>query len=207
MDGPTPLKPDFTATYETEAPRIARYLAARCVLPDAVEDLVQAVFLGAWQHWETYEDRGYPVSAWLYAIAHSRLIDYRRRQCRAAEPLDETIGGSATYEDHVIARMDVRSFMERARLTSRQRQVLSLRYLSDLGNDEIAAALGLSVGVIKALLQRGRANLQQALESSANARTCRVCGDPLYACGLCLSHYWQAARRRQVPAAAFSPKT
>lgn len=48
-------------------------------LPGEVEDLVQESLLSINKHRHTYDPQQ-PVTAWLYAIAHYRLIDLPRRQ-------------------------------------------------------------------------------------------------------------------------------
>jgi RNA polymerase sigma-70 factor (sigma-E family) len=50
------------------------------------------------------------------------------------------------------------------RLTPRQREVLVLRYYSDLSEREIAAALGVSTGAVKSHASRGINNLRTELE-------------------------------------------
>ena len=49
------------------------------------------------------------------------------------------------------------------RLSRRQREVVAMRYLADLPEAEVAAALGCSVGTVKQHASRGLAALRAAL--------------------------------------------
>jgi len=53
------------------------------------------------------------------------------------------------------------------RLPRRQREAVALRYLVDLPDREVAAALGVSVGSVKVHLHRGLASLRSSLGSNA----------------------------------------
>lgn len=53
------------------------------------------------------------------------------------------------------------------RLPQRQREVLSMRYYLDLSEAEIAEALGISAGSVKAHAHRGLASLRNAMEAAS----------------------------------------
>lgn len=52
-----------------------------------------------------------------------------------------------------------------ARLPERQRAALTLRYVHDLDDDRIAAAIGCRPGNVRALLSRGRTALREHLDT------------------------------------------
>ena len=106
--------------------------------------------------------------AWVFTIAHHRLLDERRRQGRrpveiASElPPEET--GSDDAEESALQRLStqrVRQVLEK--LTPEQREVLLLRVFGDLTVDEVARLLGKSSGAIKALQRRGLEGVLLAL--------------------------------------------
>src|SRR5690606_7549763 len=56
----------FGVLYDRFQPEILRYLLVRVRDRDVAEDLVQQVFLKAWQAVPRYQHRGAPFRAWLY---------------------------------------------------------------------------------------------------------------------------------------------
>jgi RNA polymerase sigma-70 factor (ECF subfamily) len=106
--------------------------------------------------------------AWVHRITVRHALRWlrRRRSARRAElPLalllerDEPAAGEGADRDAVIA---ARQALGRAlaALPARQRVALALRYVHDLPDAEIAAALGCRTGTVHALLSRGRAKLR-----------------------------------------------
>src|SRR4029450_8167658 len=83
----------FTQIYERYAPAIYRYIYFRIGEAELAEDLQAEVFLRMLEGIHRYEDRGWPISAWLYRIAHDRTIDtMRRRRNPQHVPLEASRG-------------------------------------------------------------------------------------------------------------------
>jgi RNA polymerase sigma-70 factor (ECF subfamily) len=106
------------------------------------------------------------LQAYLYRVAHNWITDFYRRRTPPALPLDvELRAGTEADPQHATAQafelQRVRSALEL--LTSEQRQVVMLKYLEDLSNDEIAQTLGKPVGAVKALQHRALAALRRLL--------------------------------------------
>ena len=97
-----------------------------------------------------------PFSAWLMRIAHNRVIDhYRRSGLRRATPLDNAPplpSRDRDPQESVETFSDIQDLrVAMARLTDLQRQVLSLRFGSDLSIAETAYAMDRNEGAVKAL--------------------------------------------------------
>lgn len=157
----------FAQIYERYATPIYRYIYYRVGEIELAEDLRSEVFLRMFEDLDRYEDRGWPLSAWLYRIAHDRTIDsVRRRKARPVVPLDDWTGvceGPESTVDERIHREEVMRLLER--LTHEQRQVIQLRFLSDLSIQEVAQRTGRSEGAVKALQHRGIQSLARMLEA------------------------------------------
>src|ERR671929_1718081 len=92
----------FTQIYERYAPAIYRYIYFRLGEQEQAEDLQAEVFLRMFEGIHRYEDRGWPISAWLYRIARDRTIDIiRRRRNRQQVPL-ESWGGSCEGPENTV---------------------------------------------------------------------------------------------------------
>jgi RNA polymerase sigma-70 factor (ECF subfamily) len=107
--------------------------------------------------------------AWVHRITvrHAlRRLKRRRKAARAETPLallleDEEPAAAERYDrDAVLAAREALS-VALAELPAKQRLALALRYVHDLSDAEIAAALGCRTGTVHALLSRGRKALRR----------------------------------------------
>ena len=78
----------LTEIYQRYHPVIYRYIYQRVRDIELAEDIASEVFVRMLEGINRFEDRGWPISAWLYRIARDRSIDIIRRQSkRATMPL------------------------------------------------------------------------------------------------------------------------
>ncbi|MFT3863258.1 MAG: sigma-70 family RNA polymerase sigma factor [Solirubrobacterales bacterium] len=107
--------------------------------------------------------------AWVHRITvrHAMRRLKRDRSTRMVESplafLDEEGLRVAPPSGDIDSRLAARYALVGAlsRLPARQRMALALRYVHDLPDPEIAAALGCRVGTVRALLSRGRRSLRE----------------------------------------------
>jgi RNA polymerase sigma-70 factor (ECF subfamily) len=114
-----------------------------------------------------YEDRGWPISAWLYRIAHDRTVDtMRRRRSRQHVPLEAWSGTCEGPDSTVDVKLDHEELNEMLNdLTDEQRQVIRLRFMADMSVQEVAQKLGRTEGSVKALQHRGIQSLARRLSA------------------------------------------
>ena len=110
------------------------------------------------------------LKAYLYRVAHNWITD-RFRHARPETPLDQEINlpASEEVEPHntvadELERQELRHAL--ALLTPEQRQVITLKYLENLDNAEIAQALQKPVGAVKSLQHRALATLRRILDGN-----------------------------------------
>jgi RNA polymerase sigma-70 factor (ECF subfamily) len=134
------------------------------------EELTADVFVRMVERLHTYREQGRPILAWLYTIAHNRVIDHQRRQARQQWlPLDEALEAGEDAGPHQAAearenRANLLVALET--LTEAQRQVVLLKFMEDRSNAEIAAILGKDEGSVKSLQHRALASLRRVLTSN-----------------------------------------
>jgi RNA polymerase sigma-70 factor, ECF subfamily len=147
----------FGELYRIHLPAVARLVRFRLGGPD--EDAVAEVFLRAWRGIAGYRDRGVPFAAWLYGIARHIAVDELRKRGRV-EPV-ETLPDRG--EDPMTAELlTLHGAIER--LPTEQRQVIELKYLVGMSNDEVAAATGTTSGAVNAKQWRALRTLAGILE-------------------------------------------
>ncbi|GAB4110296.1 MAG: hypothetical protein OHK0050_04770 [Roseiflexaceae bacterium] len=142
--------------YQRYAALVYRYIYKRVGDAEVAEDLQSEVFVKMLESLPRYEERGLPFSAWLYRIAHSRIIDLiRRRRVRKHVALgdydmpDQRPSLLHSFAEHEALQQSL------ATLTNEQRQIIELRFWADLSYAEISARTGRSPQAIKALQHRG----------------------------------------------------
>jgi RNA polymerase sigma-70 factor (ECF subfamily) len=153
----------FAELYDRYVDSIFRYCYHRTGNREHAEDVTSAVFTRALESIADF--RGGSFRAWLFAIAHTVLINMNRRQREASLPIDfETADSMPTPEELAVAATGEDAVNEYLRvLPDTQRQVIELR-LAGLSGSEIAEALGRSVAAIKMLQLRAMKRLREHVE-------------------------------------------
>jgi RNA polymerase sigma-70 factor, ECF subfamily len=158
----------FDELYERYSPRVFGYLFQRLNgNAEEAEDLTADVFTRVYQKIDAFQPHGAPLSAWVFRIAHNRLIDAVRRRPRqvqvALEDAPEIISGPVFGGvNQEVALDEIKAGL--ARLTPEQRQVIELRFLEGRSLAETAAIAGRNEDAVKKLQARGLASLRRGME-------------------------------------------
>ena len=156
------------ALYDQHHAALFRYLFSRLGERQTAEDLTGDVFMRMLTALPHYQPSQTPFRAWLYRIARNRLIDhYRKEGPHTPVPLPQAEEQQDHTEDLGLLA-DQKMTTERvltalSQLEATQREVVALRFLSELSLQEVAETLEKSENAIKALQHRGLAALRQAL--------------------------------------------
>jgi RNA polymerase sigma-70 factor (ECF subfamily) len=158
----------FDELYSRYSPRVFGYLFQRLNgNAEEAEDLTADVFTRVYEKIDGFQPQGAPLSAWVFRIAHNRLIDSVRRRPRQTQVrLDDapelTSGPTFGSVDQQVALEQIKSGL--ARLTNEQRQVIVLRFLEGKSLAETAALVGRNEDAVKKLQARGLASLRRRIE-------------------------------------------
>jgi RNA polymerase sigma-70 factor (ECF subfamily) len=160
----------FEVLYRDLAPSVTGYLRLhRAVEPD---DLASETFIGVFTGLSGFSGDEAALRAWVFTIAHRRLVDDWRRRSRRPQVSDdpgdlaELYGGDV--EDDALVGVGTDTVHRLcAELPDDQRSVLLMRILADLTIEQVAQAMGRSVGATKALQRRGLRTLRARLETSS----------------------------------------
>ena len=162
----------FSKLYETYFDRVYRYVALKIGDRMEAEDITQQVFLNALKSISSYEIKETPFSAWLFRIAHNQMVDYLRKKTkRPSIPLEDAPPqtGGEDPEEITEDKFDIERVTEAAKtLTDLQREVISLRFASELSITEAARIMGKSEGAIKALQHSAILALRRSLLVTQN---------------------------------------
>ncbi len=122
------------------------------------EDVAQETVARALVRWTKV--REYP-HAWVARVSANMAIDVirrRRRERRSTGERHDRVAADA----FVGERIELVAALER--LPRRQRDVVVLRYVADIGEAEVAQQLGCSVGTVKQHASRGLSSLRAGLD-------------------------------------------
>jgi RNA polymerase sigma factor (sigma-70 family) len=158
----------WTAIYNDLAPSVLGYLRTRGA-PDP-EDLTGEVFLETVRDLHAFDGSERGFRAWVFTIAHHRLLDERRARARRpfevmSEEVIDAPDASSDAEDRILSSVEAeRAYRLIARLSPDQQDVLLLRTLGQMTIEEVARALGKRPGAVKQLQRRAIAALKRELE-------------------------------------------
>jgi RNA polymerase sigma-70 factor (ECF subfamily) len=156
----------FGPLYEHYVDRIYSYIYHRVGNVYDAEDLTSRVFFRAMSHVDTYVDKGYPFSAWLYRIAHNLIANWHRDRGRRPTVSDMVISSRPDEHPESVAQdEDERQLLTGAvaQLEPARRELLVLKFNEGLSNAEIGQVLGKSEGAIKSLYHRTLLQLRREL--------------------------------------------
>ncbi len=159
----------FGVLYERYVSRIYSYIYYRTGNQHDAEDLTARVFFRAMRHVENYKDRGLPLSAWLYRIAHNLVANWHRDNSRKKEiPLDEIIlvRHSGELPEAVLIENEEKENLLGVihRLPADRQQLIILKFVEHLSNAEIGQVMGRSEGAVKSLYHRTLLSLRDDYE-------------------------------------------
>ena len=142
---------------------------------DAAQDAAQETFIRAYQAISRFRGQS-TFYTWLYRIGVNVCLNAAQKEKRRVDTasLDDVIESKSISSDVIFSKKAPDSDIERIQLrehiqkvlqelTPDHRAVIVLKDLEDQSQEEIAEALGCSIGTVKSRLSRARAHLRDLL--------------------------------------------
>ncbi|OYT75562.1 MAG: RNA polymerase subunit sigma-24 [Armatimonadetes bacterium JP3_11] len=162
------------------ADRLYNYIVRLVGNPTDAEDLLQEVFLRAYQGLPNFDGRA-SLSTWLYRIATNLCIDHQRKRARRVQTVsyhdvEDEDGEPSEWElpdtqtpdplDAALTR-ELQQVVEQAisTLSPKLRTVLLLYDVENLSYEEIARVLKVPIGTVKSRLNHARGQIQKQVEA------------------------------------------
>lgn len=158
----------FSVLYARYVGRIYNYIFYRTGSQADAEDLTSRVFHRALSHLPRYRNMGLPFSAWLYRIAHNLVANWHRdnsrRQEFSIEDSEPHLPHNEMPETELMRAQEVARLMEVVRTFPAERQqLLILKFVEGMSNQEVATIMNRSEGAIKSLYHRTLIQLRDLL--------------------------------------------
>ncbi len=145
--------------------RIYSYLHMSVGNRHDAEDLTTQTFLKMLESIGRFRFQSAPFSAWLFRIAHNLAMDHFRasRRWQPEEEVPEPPGDEEpSAEAQALQSIGRQSMLELIEdLSPEQQQVLTLKFVFNFPNGDVATILGKTEGAIKSLQHRALASLQK----------------------------------------------
>jgi len=158
----------FGELYDLYVERVYRYLYFRTGSHPEAEDLTEQVFLKAWEAIGRYRWQGRPFLAWLYRLAHNAHIDHVRSQrpttslTNDQRPLELASNSASVELGRALDAEVIAGAL--AQLTVEQQQVIVMKFIEGLDNEQIAQCMDKREGAIRALQMRALMSMRRVLE-------------------------------------------
>jgi RNA polymerase sigma-70 factor (ECF subfamily) len=157
----------LTRLYEEKYEKVARYIFVRIGDQQEAEDLASETFIRALRSLDSYQERGLPMEAWIFKIAHNLVIDYLRRASKKQMvPIDDVvIQDSANTEEAAESDIQIGKVSEALKLLPQsQREVIELRFFADLSSIEAGKVLNKKPGAVREMQRVALQSLRKTMD-------------------------------------------
>jgi len=165
------LPPDFGQWFRDHQPTVYRYVRFRVASREAAEDVTSQVFMKALRALNRYDPARAAPRTWLLRIARNAVTDHLRSLRRRSslhvslDRVPDLVADVPGQEERVLRAERIEALLNASReLSPSDQEILSLRYGSGLGNQEIAEALNVSANAVAVRLHRALARLKTVVE-------------------------------------------
>jgi RNA polymerase sigma-70 factor, ECF subfamily len=160
----------FGLFYERRVREVLGYMMRRTGDPEVAADLTAETFAAAIVARPRFRPGGAPAGAWLFTIAHRRLVDYQRRG-HADERMRRRLGmerRTPGEDDTALIRLlgEEASIGWLDELPAVQRAAIEAHVLEERPYADIAGELGTSEAAVRMRVSRGLASLRGRLRSA-----------------------------------------
>ena len=158
----------FAGLFDAFAPRLKSFMMRKGASPDLAEDLVQETMIAVWTKAGLYDPTKGSVLTWLFTIARNLRIDRIRRESSRpyAELGDYDAPSDEPGSEEILARKDEAQCVARAlaKIPPEQMKILTLSFVEDVSQSEIAQRLNLPLGTVKSRMRLAYNHLRKTLE-------------------------------------------
>jgi RNA polymerase sigma-70 factor (ECF subfamily) len=162
----------ITDLWQEYRSRLRSYIAKRVREREAVDDILQDVFLKVSANLHTVRSHG-NIPAWLFRIAANAIADHYRSHKQWEELPDEDELAAPEKERDYIAELATCLQPLIADLPETYRTALVLSEIEGLPQKDVALRLGISLSGAKSRVQRGREKLRLRLLECCDIETGR----------------------------------
>lgn len=132
---------------------------------ELAQDLTQEVFLKVWKKKESFNENKGSIKTWLFRIAQNTLIDeYRSKYSNLIENDEEKIINFVENRENEDFEMMLNFVLQKMKnLSESDQEILTMKFVAQLENNEIADVLEKSENTIKVQIHRALNKLKEII--------------------------------------------
>jgi RNA polymerase sigma-70 factor (sigma-E family) len=157
---------DFVRAHSAGLARVAYLMTGST---EAAEDLLQTALASAYARWGSLDDVEHALRFVRSQLATTNTLWRRRKASSELVVADVPDRAAPDHAGGTVARSEMLAAL--ATLPTKQRAVIVLRYYGDLTEQQVADALGCSLGTVKTHASRGMKQLSKIVAHPAREST------------------------------------
>lgn len=164
------LPPDFEQWFHDYRSAVYSYVRFRVSTRETAEDVTSEVFMKALRSIHRYDSNKASPKTWLLRIARNAVTDHLRSLQRrgslhvSLDRVPDLVADVPSQEERVLKEERIQHLLNGTQmLRAADQEILALRYGSELDNNEIADALGISPNAVAVRLHRVLKRLKDAV--------------------------------------------
>jgi RNA polymerase sigma factor (sigma-70 family) len=160
---------EFESLYRSSRDDVYAYVAGLLRDRSAAEEVTATAFERAFRRRRRFDPHRGTARAWLFGIARNAALDELRRRRRHAElsrEPEDPLGRTGPNEAEASVRRAALAVALRG-LSTREREIVALKFFAGLSNAEIASVLGVSESNAGTRLHRVVTKLREACDEAA----------------------------------------
>lgn len=160
-------KVQFETYYQDYKDKVFSYLMYRLNFDrNLCEELLMDIVTKAYERFDQFDEDKGSFKTWFFTIAHNHLLNYWRdkKKVQSLDALEEkgVNLGSVEMEDKASKSFNQKNVEAILNLlTEKEREVISLRYLSDLSHKEIGEIMNKKEATVRTALSRAMKQFKQ----------------------------------------------
>jgi RNA polymerase sigma-70 factor, ECF subfamily len=165
----------FAELYEQYLPKVFRYISYRIPDVSTAEDLTSVVFEKALTKFQSFRPDKSSFSTWIFTIAGNTLIDHYRVNSKSQtvqldDPVAATVPASEISPEEESDRAEDILMLNSclARLSSPEKEIISLKFGAEMTNRQIAKRLSLSESNVAVIIFRAVRKLRDDFRGKQN---------------------------------------
>jgi RNA polymerase sigma-70 factor, ECF subfamily len=160
--------------FDNHYEQIYRYAYRRLATKDEATSIASECFYRLVDAYQNGKGPSDGVLYWLYRVAHNLVVDVYRKADQQPLPIyEQVISDSDPLPEAVVElqQQQVRVRNAMRKLTEDQQQVLELKFMEGLDNEQIAEIMQKTIGAVKSLQHRGLASLERILQQDVEQQS------------------------------------
>jgi len=162
------MSSEFEEIYKEQFPLVYNYLFYHIRNTFEAEDLTADVFVRVYEYWDSFSHEKGNRGAWVGGIARNRLKTYFQKKSKKLQTVEltEFINADSDVEGEYLRKEDLsKIFSQLDALDERQREIVTMKYILQFTNREIAKQMNMTESNVGVTLHRSIKRIQSNLKA------------------------------------------